>query len=110
MNDSSTRQRMAPRKPSNSTSDSKLDSNLIVEFLRKKGVPYSEPRLIEELFKIKEEDDMPVAAKDLQELRTIKELLRRLVQEKKIFAANFEDADTKEQVPHYSAKGWFVTP
>jgi hypothetical protein len=101
---------MAPRKPNNRTSDSKLDSNSVVEFLRKKGVPYSESRLIEELFKIKKKDDMPVAAKDLQKLRSIKELLRTLVQEKKIFAANFEDANTKEQVPHYSAKGWFVTP
>jgi hypothetical protein len=30
--------------------------------------------------------------------------------EKKIFVANVEDPDTKEEVPHYSAKSWYATP
>ncbi|MEO9320496.1 MAG: hypothetical protein ABI361_07470 [Nitrososphaera sp.] len=87
------------------------DEKAILEFLRTKGVPYSEPRLIHELFGVKEEDEeIPISPDELASLRRIKEILRQLVKEKKIFAANLEDADTKEQVIHYSAKGWFATP
>lgn len=87
------------------------DEKAILEFLKTKGVPYSEPKLIHELFGIKEEDEeIPISSEDLMRIRRIKEVLRQLVTEKKIFAANLEDSHTKEQVTHYSAKGWFATP
>lgn len=103
---------MAPKKDAHSRPSNKLeDENAILAFLKKNDVPYSEPRLIHELFGVKEEDEeIPVSKEELAKLRRIKESLRQLVQEKKIFAANLEDAKTKEQVTHYSAKGWFVTP
>ena len=83
----------------------------IEDFLQSHESAYSEPRLIEELFGIKLRDESLVKSEeDMKQLVRIKQAFRHLVEEKRIFAANFEDPDTKEQVMHYSAKGWFETP
>jgi len=67
--------------------------------------------LIEEIFGIKLSDEnLPKSEEDVKKLAGIKEAIRNLVKEKRIFAANFDDPDTKEEVMHYSAKGWFETP
>lgn len=96
---------------SNKATDSSAEEDKILEFLQKQKAPYSEPRLIEELFNMKlAEEKIPTTQDDLEKLIKIRNALRKLVEEKKVFAANLEDPYTKESVLHYFVEGWHATP
>ncbi len=101
---------MTSDKTGGSYGDSEVEDK-IQEFLRNQQAPYSEPRLIEEIFKINMTDEeIPKTQDELEKVIKIRNALKKLIQEKRVFVANVEDPNTKESVLHYSAEGWHVTP
>lgn len=82
----------------------------IEKFLKKTGRSYSEPQLIQELFKIPLESEGYVPRlNEVEKLRNIRGALKLLMNEKKVFGVSMEDP-SNEQVLHYSTKGWYDTP
>jgi NurA-like 5'-3' nuclease len=102
---------MTSNEATDSAGKDEEEKTRIEEFLQKQDAPYSERKLIEELFSIRiTEQDLPKSQEDLGKLIRIRHALKKLVEEKRIFATNLEDPNTKESVLHYSAKGWYATP
>jgi hypothetical protein len=87
-------------------------TKLIEEFLKKEDKPFSEPHIAERVFgiKIRKEGNLPSSKQQLVKLSQIKDALKILVKEKKIFEALLEDPVSKEQVMHFSISGWYATP
>jgi hypothetical protein len=97
---------------------SKVTSNRVIEeyakniqdFLGVQNAPYSEKQIAEQVFGIKNEDNIPHSKEDLSNLSDLKTALKLLVREKKIVEALIEDPDTQEQLMYYSVSGWYATP
>ena len=86
-------------------------ADIIQKFLTKSKNQYSETRLVEELFNIslQKEGYIPKST-ELDKLKSIREALRLLMDEKKIVGMMLEDPTTHENVLHYSTSGWYATP
>jgi hypothetical protein len=87
-------------------------TKLIEEFLKKEDKPFSEPHIAERVFgiKIRKEGNLPSSKQQLVKLSRIRDALKILVKEKKVFEALHEDPVSKEQLMHFSISGWYATP
>ena len=79
---------------------------LIERYLENETVPHSETEIAKEVLKVglETKDDIPSSIKDLDKLTKIKDSLRMLVFQGKIFQSLAPDPDTKEQTVYYSFK------
>ena len=79
---------------------------LIERYLENETVPHSETEIAKEVLKIglDTKDDIPSSIKDLDKLIDIKDSLRMLVFQGKIFQSLAPDPDTKEETVYYSFK------
>lgn len=96
---------------STKSAEIKKYASKIEKTLRKTRSPYSESRLVEELFniKLKREGYIP-ESKEVERLKKIREALKLLMDEKKVIGVTLEDPVTREQILHYSSSGWYATP
>jgi|ERR687891_2106043 hypothetical protein len=80
---------------------------LIERYLENETVPHSETEIAKEVLKVglDTKDDIPSSIKDLDKLTEIKDSLRILVFQGKIFQSLAPDPDTKEETVYYSFKG-----
>jgi hypothetical protein len=79
---------------------------LIEGYLENETVPHSETEIAKEVLKVglDTKDDIPSSKKDLDKLTEIKDSLRILVFQGKIFQSLAPDPDTKEETVYYSFK------
>ena len=79
-------------------------ATLIERYLENETVPHSESEIAKEVLKVAldTDDDIPSSTKDLYTLTEIKESLRMLVSQKKIFQSLVLDPNTKEETVYYS--------
>jgi hypothetical protein len=79
-------------------------ATLIERYLENETVPHSESGIAKEVLKVAldTDDDIPSSTKDLDTLTEIKESLRMLVSQKKIFQSLVLDPKTKEETVYYS--------
>ena len=79
---------------------------LIERYLENETVPHSETEIAKEVLKVglDTKDDIPSSIKDLDKLTEIKDSLRMLVFQGKIFQSLAPDPDTKEETVYYSFK------
>jgi len=79
-------------------------TTLIERYLKNETVSHSESDIAKEVLKVvlDTDDDIPSSTKDLDKLTEIKESLRMLVSQKKIFQSLVLDPETKEETMYYS--------
>jgi|RhiMethySRZTD1v2_1073278.scaffolds.fasta_scaffold852881_2 hypothetical protein len=79
-------------------------ARLIERYLANETVPHSESEIAKAVLKVAldTDDDIPSSAKDLDKLTEIKESLRMLISQKKIFQSLILDPQTKEETVYYS--------
>ena len=79
---------------------------LIERYLENETVPHSETEIAKVVLKVglDTKDDIPSSIKDLDKLTEIKDSLRMLVFQGKIFQSLAPDPDTKEETVYYSFK------
>ena len=77
---------------------------LIERYIRNETVPHSESEIAKEVLKVKLDtnDDIPSSDRDLNKLTEIRESLRLLLSQEKIFQSVVLDPDTKEETIYYS--------
>ena len=80
--------------------------SLIERYLRNEMVPHSETDIAREVLKVTLDtnDDIPSSTNDLNKLTEIKESLRLLVFQGRIFQSLVQDPNTKEETVYYSFK------
>jgi hypothetical protein len=79
---------------------------LIEGYLENERVPHSETEIAKAVLKVglDTKDDIPSSIKDLDKLTEIKDSLRTLMFQGKIFQSLAQDPDTKEETVYYSFK------
>src|SRR5919198_6372657 len=79
-------------------------ASLIERYLKDEIPPHSESDIAKEVLKVRLDtnDDIPSSIKDLDKLTEIKESLRLLVSQEKIFQSLVQDPNTKEETVYYS--------
>lgn len=77
---------------------------LIERYLKNETASHSESDIAREVLKVAldTDDDIPSSTKDLDKLTEIKESLRMLVLQRKIFQSIVQDLETKEETVYYS--------
>ena len=77
---------------------------IIERYLENEMVSLSESDIAKEVLKaaLDTNDDIPSSTKDLDKLTEIKESLRMLVSQRKIFQSLIQDPDTKEETAYYT--------
>jgi hypothetical protein len=79
-------------------------ASLIEQYLKNETISHSESDIAKEVLKVALDtnDDIPSSPKDLDKLTEIKESLRMLLSQGKIFQSIVQDPGTKEETVYYS--------
>lgn len=77
---------------------------LIERYLKNETISHSESDIAKEVLKVALDtnDDIPSSTRDLDKLTEIKESLRMLVSQRKLFQSLVQDPYTKEETAYYS--------
>jgi hypothetical protein len=81
-------------------------AKLIERYLENETVSHSENDIAKEVLKVAldTDDDIPSSTMDLHKLAEIKESLRILISQGKIFQSLVQNPDTKEETVYYSVR------
>jgi len=78
-------------------------ATLIEQYLKNETISHSESDIAKEILNVAldTDDDIPSSTKDLDKLAEIRESLRKLVSQRKIFRTLVQDPNTKEETAYY---------
>ena len=76
---------------------------LIEQYLKNETISRSESDIAKEILNVEldTDDDIPSSTKDLDQLTEIRESLRKLISQRKIFQTLVQDPNTKEETAYY---------